>query len=149
MRKTFWYIVGGQLATIAIPAFAQNVSEPFSAGVGQGELTAEQQMAYDLWPAEKQVTYTSWPANAQTYFWTLPSERQDIFWMLRDEDRLVLVNMDDSERDAAWMEIETRLASMSGSPSGSPEPWPVEGPDADAPAPSEPGNDNSIEPKGR
>jgi hypothetical protein len=149
MRKIFWYIVGGQLATIAIPAFAQDVPEPFSEGMGQGDLTTEQQAAYDLWPDEKQATYTSWPANAQNYFWTLPKQRKDVFWMLRDEDQLALVNMDDIEREAAWADIEKRLTTMSGSPVRSPGFSSFEGLIDDDLAPFEPDDDNAVEPESR
>ena len=150
MRKTFWYIVGGQLATIAIPAFAQDaVAEPASEGVAQPQLTAQQQAQFDLWPADRQASYSAWPPEMQAYLWMLPPERQDVFWMLRDEDKTALVALDDAGCEAAWMEIERRLETMS-----SPEPATgysetTDDEMAEEPSPVEPDDDYAVEPDGR
>lgn len=160
MRKTFWYIVGGQLATISIPALAQDSApEPVPEGVGQGDLSSDQTAVFDNWPAEQQASYSSWPSDAQTYFWTLSPERQEVFFLLRDEDKLVLAAMDDASREAAWMDIERRLEMMSA-PEGSaaqptareetmPDELMAEEPMRDEPVPLEPDVEETTEPEGR
>ncbi|MEZ5682151.1 MAG: hypothetical protein R3E14_12755 [Erythrobacter sp.] len=114
MRKTIWYIVGGQLAAISIPALAQDTAvdaaQP-STGQSAGPVMTPEQMAIvDSWPAEKQATFRQWPEEVRAYFWELPAERQDVFWRLNDSDKLAIATMDQAGRTAAWARIE----AMSG-----------------------------------
>lgn len=120
MRKTFWYIVGGQLAAISIPAMAQEKdidsahnAQPV-AGPDQAfapDTAEDRQAAMDVWSADRIAAYDGWPAEAQGYFWTLSPERQELFFRLRDTDRLAVVMMDEPGRDEAWRMIEERAAA--------------------------------------
>ncbi len=116
MRKTFLYLIGGHLATISIPALAQDVPAtpvpPLPDNVGGGELTPDQMAAYETWPDDKRAMYDAWPTDAQAYFWTLPEARQSLFWRLGDNDKLAIVAMSDPDRDAAWTMIEERAAAL-------------------------------------
>lgn len=129
MRRTFWYIVGGQLATISIPALAQDAAEvpPAEAlpdGVGQGELTPDQMAAYDGWPAEQKAVYDNWPTDTQAYFWTLTPDRQSLFFRLAENDRLALTAMSDPDRDAAWQMVEEKAAAQDATPPAGEAPMP-------------------------
>ena len=129
MRKTFWYLVGGQLAVISIPAFAQSedidpahtasppeVAQPAAEPQSPGDEMA----AMEGWPEERRATYQSWPPDAQAYFWTLTPERQELFFLLRDTDRLAVVAMDEPGRAEAWRMIEER-AAQPAEPEDSPD----------------------------
>lgn len=117
MRKTFWYIVGGQLATISIPAMAQDAPmdpapdaqvEPAPAPSTGSNAADAAEMAG--WPADQRQAYDAWPVEAQDYFWTLTPERKALFFRLRDTDRLTLLTMDEAGRAEAWAMIESRAA---------------------------------------
>ena len=80
MRKTFWYIVGGQLTTISIPAMAQDVgADPAHSvqnhsahqQVQNTDQTPAHSAAMEAWPVERKAAYDGWTADAQEYFWTL------------------------------------------------------------------------------
>lgn len=107
MRRTFLYLLAGQLASISIPIMAQE-PDGLPEKVGEASLTAAQLATIESWPPEKQVEFRAWPMETQLYFWTLPSQRQAIFWKLRDEDKSALASMDDSAREKAWSMIEQK-----------------------------------------
>ena len=136
MRKTFWYILGGQLATISIPVMAQDIPEttappPADAQPAGAMMTPEQMAVVDGWPEERQVQFRQWPGDVQAYFWTLNSERQELFWRLADGDKLAMVAMDEAGREAAWSQIETQIGETElGEPVTDADPDPVEEPDA-------------------
>ena len=114
MRKTFWYILGGQLATISIPVMAQDIPEttappPADAQPAETMMTPEQMAVVDGWPEERQSQFRQWPGDVQAYFWTLTPERQELFWRLADGDKLAMVAMDEAGREAAWGQIETQV----------------------------------------
>ncbi len=137
MRKTFLYLIGGQLATISIPAFAQDAAanppvEPLPDEAVVGDLTPDQMAESDTWPAERQAMFKAWPLDAQAYFWSLPPERQALFWRLNDKDRLALTAMSDANRDAAWTMIEKHAAEQRATAPGNPA--------SDGPAPKAPGD---------
>ncbi len=116
MRKTFWYILGGQLATISIPAFAQDVGDdgaapPADAQPSAPMMTPDQMATVDTWPADQQAQFRQWPGEVQTYFWSLAPERQDVFWRLTDGDKVALASMDDAGQAAAWARIDAQLAN--------------------------------------
>lgn len=116
MRKTFWYIVGGQLATISIPALAQDAPMDTApeAQVDPAPAPSAGSSAHAAevagWPADRQQAYEGWPAEAQDYFWTLTPDRQALFFRLRDTDKLTLLAMDEAGRAEAWAMIESRAA---------------------------------------
>ena len=132
MRKTSWYILGGQLATISIPAMAQDTPEttvPPSADAQLAEamMTPEQMAVVDGWPEERQVQFRQWPGDVQAFFWTLAPERQELFWRLADDDKLAMVAMDEDGREAAWSQIETQIGETEpGEPVTDADPDPVE-----------------------
>lgn len=146
MRKTFWYILGGQLATISIPAMAQDAPEttappPADAQPAEAMMTPEQMAVVDNWPEERQVQFRQWPGEAQGYYWTLVPERQELFWRLADGDKLAMVAMDEAGREAAWGQIETQIGEAESSEpdaDADPDPDPVEETDAIDEAHSEP-----------
>ncbi|MBX7526686.1 hypothetical protein [Qipengyuania vesicularis] len=115
MRKTFLYLLAGQLASISIPIMAQESNE-LSDQLGETALTAEQLATIEAWPPEKQVEFRAWSADTQVYFWTLPPQRQAIFWKLRDEDKSALAGMDDIAREEAWLMIEQKTTGKSDHP---------------------------------
>ena len=151
MRKTFWYIVGGQLTTISIPAMAQDVgADPAHSvqnhsahqQVQNTDQTPAHSAAMEAWPVERKAAYDGWTADAQEYFWTLTPERQDLFFRLRDADRRTLVAMDEADRSKAWATIESRAAAKPVDQHMSapePAPEPIE----------ETGTPESPEPRGR
>ena len=64
MRKTFWYIVGGQLTTISIPAMAQDVgADPAHSvqnhsahqQVQNTDQTPAHSAAMEAWPVERKA----------------------------------------------------------------------------------------------
>lgn len=111
MRKTFLYILGGQLATISIPVIAQEAApDTVPEAIGGGALTPEQLTAFESWPSDRQARYEAWPSEVQAYFWTVPQERREHFWMLTDKDRQSLVAMDFATREQAWSIIEKRMS---------------------------------------
>ena len=121
MRKSFWYIVGGQLATISIPAMAQEVeadpahsaqSHSMPQQVHDADRTPAHSAAMEAWPEERKDAFEGWSPDAQEYFWMLTPERQDLFFRLRDADRRTLVEMDEVARTQAWSTIESRAAAM-------------------------------------
>lgn len=121
MRKTYLYLIGGQLATISIPVVAQEApTPPIPEAVGQGEITPENLAQVQTWPAERQAAYQAWPQDAQAYFWTLTAERQELFWRLQDADKLALVAMDDVAREEAWTMVEGRMQAMGDEPAEAP-----------------------------
>lgn len=151
MRKTFWYIVGGQLATISIPAMAQDMGADPAHSVQNHsahqqaqntDQTPAHSAAMEAWPVERKAAYDGWTADAQEYFWTLTPERQDLFFRLRDADRRTLVAMDEADRSKAWATIESRAAAKPVDQHMSapePAPEPIE----------ETGTPESPEPRGR
>jgi hypothetical protein len=128
MRKTFWYILGGQLATISIPVMAQDIPEttappPADVQPAEAMMTPEQMAVVDGWPEERQVRFRQWPGDVQAYFWTLAPERQELFWRMADGDKLALVAMDEAGREASWGQIETQVGGMeTGEPVADPDP---------------------------
>lgn len=147
MRRTFWYLVGGQLATISIPAMAQeqdidpaHQAQPVDpADQATVPDTAEdRRSAMGAWSADRIAAYDGWPAEAQDYFWSLSPERQELFFRLRDTDRLAVVMMDEPGRDEAWRMIEERA----GAPA-----QPIEQPDTETE--TENGTPEDPEPMGR
>ena len=148
MRKTFWYIVGGQLATISIPAMAQDVgadpahgvqSHPMPEQAQNTDQTPAHSAAMEAWPVERKAAYDGWTADAQEYFWTLMPERQELFFRLRDADRRVLVAMDEADRTKAWSTIESRAAAKPvDQDMSAPEPAPEPMEETDTPENPEP-----------
>lgn len=136
MRKTFWYILGGQLATISIPVRAQDIPEttappPADAQPAEAMMTPEQMVVVDGWQEERQVQFRQWPGDVQTYFWTPTPERQELFWRLADGDKLAMVAMDEAGREAAWAQIETQVGETEpGETATDADPDPVEDTDA-------------------
>ncbi|MBO6768955.1 MAG: hypothetical protein JJ901_11735 [Erythrobacter sp.] len=116
MRKTSWYFIGGQLATISIPVVAQDAEPapqvqpaPLPTEPRNVPLSPDQQAIVDTWPAERQAEFLRWPPQVQAYYWALPPQRQDMLWQLTDRDRLAIADMDEAGRDEAWAIIESRL----------------------------------------
>jgi hypothetical protein len=66
------------------------------------------------WPAEQRTAYNTWAPETQTYFWTLNEERQGIFWRITDGDKAALTTMAEPQREATWVELETRLQVTDG-----------------------------------
>ena len=123
MRKTFLYMMGGQLATIAIPVVAQDSMSPTIPPPelgGEGEITPDNVAQVQTWPIERQEAYSQWPQGTQAYFWTLTEERQEWFWQLQDTDKLTLVAMDDTAREEAWAMIEERMNALGNDASTDP-----------------------------
>ena len=137
MRKTYLYLIGGQLATISIPVVAQEAPvADIPEAVGQGEITPEALAQVQTWPAERPAAYEAWPQDAQAYFWTLNPERQELFWRLQDADKFTLVAMDDVAREEAWTMVESRMQAMGDEPDGTPPTAPAPVPEpGDAPMP--------------
>ena len=107
MRKTFYFIAGGALASLSIPAIAQDVSadaasdESVTAEADLG-LSAEQQASYDSWPDELQGQFDAWPAEVQTYYWSLTPERRELFWRVSDTNKLTLSGLPSEQQAQAW-----------------------------------------------
>ena len=96
MCNTIYYIVGGSLASISIPALAQDAPMQDAALVvaeSSAALSAEQQASYDGWPAEQQAQFDTWPGEVQTYFLTLTPERQSLFWRISDANKVTLAGL--------------------------------------------------------
>ncbi len=74
-------------------------------------MTPEQMAVVDDWPEERQVQFRQWPGEVQGYYWTLVPERQELFWRLADGDKLAMVAMDETGREAAWGQIETQVGA--------------------------------------
>ena len=133
MRKTFYYIAGGALASISIPAMAQDVSaqEPATAetvAAPAAELTAEQQVSYDGWPAEQQSQFDAWPEEVKAYYWSLTPDRQELFWRISDENKVTITVLSAEQQAQAWMQIETQAAAQAQAPAAAPEAAPAEEP---------------------
>ena len=116
MRKTFWYILGGQLATISIPALAQEIADDGTMASPDAQpdapmMTPDQMALVDTWPADQQAQFRQWPGEVQAYFWSLAPERQDIFWRLTDGDKVALAGMDEAGQAAAWARIDAQVAN--------------------------------------
>ena len=76
MRKTFYYIAGGALAAVSIPAVAQDMTAETDTADAATTMTAEQQVSYDGWPTEQQTQFDAWPEDVKAYYWGLTPERQ-------------------------------------------------------------------------
>ncbi|TMM50151.1 hypothetical protein [Qipengyuania marisflavi] len=131
MRNTFWYIIGGQLATISIPAMAQEpppteAEAPLADETVPAMMTAEQSAIYAGWTAEKRAEHDGWADDIRAYFWTLPAARQDIFWRLTHNDKSALTAMVDADRVAIWDMLEKRIESQSAVTPPASEPTVVE-----------------------
>ena len=105
MRNTIYYIVGGSLASISIPALAQDApmqdAAPEVVAESSAALSAEQQASYDGWPAEQQAQYDTWPGEVQTYYWTLTPERQSLFWRISDANKVTLAGLSAEQQTQA------------------------------------------------
>lgn len=117
MRKTFHFIAGGALASLSIPASAQDVSDDAAADesvTAEADLglSAEQQASYDSWPAELQGQFDAWPAEVQTYYWSLTPERRELFWRISDANKLTLSGLPAEQQAQAWMQIEAQAATQ-------------------------------------
>lgn len=144
MRHTIWYIVGGQLAAISIPAIAQDTAPdaelPAIQHADGAMMTAEQMATVESWPAEKQAAFRRWPDEVRAYFWELPAQKQDVFWRLTDGDKLAITAMDQARRDAAWEKIDamsagdTMVGNNGSQPSEEPDEVEEEAPEAPGPA---------------
>ena len=139
MRKTIYFIAGGALASLSIPAIAQDVSadaasdESVTAEADLG-LSAEQQASYDSWPSELQGQFDAWPAEVQTYYWSLTPERRELFWRISDANKLTLSGLPAEQQAQAWMQIEAQAATQVAPSAGEPmaEPDPATDMDSDA-----------------
>lgn len=116
MRNTIYYIVGGSLASISIPAFAQDApmqdASPEVVAESSAALSAEQQASYDGWPAEQQAQFDTWPGEVQTYYWTLTPERQSLFWRISDANKVTLAGLSAEQQAQAWTQIEGQAAAQ-------------------------------------
>lgn len=120
MRKTFWYILGGQIATMSIPALAQDPSadpahdRDMMAEAPAQSATTDEAADYEAqmrdWPEDKRIAYEAWSADAKSYFWSLSEERREVFWRLNDADKANLLALDDAGREQAWTMFERRRA---------------------------------------
>ena len=95
MRKTFYYIAGGALAAVSIPAVAQDMTAAETdtadaATTPSTAMTAEQQVSYDGWPTEQQTQFDAWPEDVKAYYWGLTPERQELFWRISDENKVTI-----------------------------------------------------------
>ncbi|UIP08163.1 hypothetical protein LY632_07150 [Erythrobacter sp. SDW2] len=59
--------------------------------------------------AEQQAALAAWPPDVQEYYRSLPPPRQETFWLLTDEYKVKLAGMDETQRVAAWEQIEQKL----------------------------------------
>lgn len=75
---------------------------------------AERDGMMQSWPVEQRTAYNTWSPETQNYFWTLNQERQGIFWRIADGDKTTLAAMAEPQREATWVELETRLKTMEG-----------------------------------
>lgn len=115
MRKSHYYLFGVAAVTLGLVAAAPGAANEPQDNVAQGPdasapaatMTPEQKAKFDGWPAEKQTEFQLWPAETQAYYWSLNAERQMLFWRLSDEDKIALTAMTGTERDAAWLTIES------------------------------------------
>lgn len=116
MRNTIYYIVGGSLASISIPALAQDApmqdAAPEVVAESSAALSAEQQASYDGWPAEQQAQFDTWPGEVQTYYWTLTPERQSLFWRISDANKVTLAGLSAEQQTQAWAQIEGQAAAQ-------------------------------------
>ena len=116
MRNTIYYIVGGSLASISIPALAQDApmqdAAPEVVAESIAALSAEQQASYDGWPAEQQAQFDTWPGEVQTYYWTLTPERQSLFWRISDANKVTLAGLSAEQQAQAWTQIEGQAAAQ-------------------------------------
>ncbi|UYH56062.1 hypothetical protein N6L26_05780 [Qipengyuania sp. SS22] len=117
MRKTFYFVAGGALASLSIPTIAQDVSadatsdEAVTAETNMG-LSAEQQASYDSWPVELQGQFDAWPGEVQSYYWSLTPERRELFWRISDANKLTVSGLPAEQQAQAWMQIEAQAATQ-------------------------------------
>ena len=116
MRNTIYYIVGGSLASISIPALAQDApmqdASPEVVAESSAALSAEQQASYDGWPVEQQAQFDTWPGEVQTYYWTLTPERQSLFWRISDANKVTLAGLSAEQQAQVWTQIEGQAAAQ-------------------------------------
>lgn len=65
--------------------------------------------------AEQQAAYDSWPANAQSYFDGLTPERQALFLRIADADKLKIVALDPAQQEQVWTSLEQQAAAQEAS----------------------------------
>lgn len=65
-------------------------------------------------PAEQQTALKAWAPEVQSYYWTLSEDRQELFWKIADGDKATLATMAEPQREATWVELETRVKAMQG-----------------------------------
>jgi hypothetical protein len=117
MRKTFYYIAGGALAAVSIPAVAQDMTAaetdtPDAATTPSTAMTAEQQVSYDGWPTEQQTQFDAWPEDVKAYYWGLTPERQELFWRISDENKVTITALSAEQQAQAWTQIEAQAAAQ-------------------------------------
>lgn len=97
------------------PAEASGEGTAANADAATTALTeADRDSRMQSWPAEQRTAYNTWAPETQTYFWTLNEERQGIFWRITDGDKTALTTMAEPQREATWVELETRLQVTDG-----------------------------------
>ena len=97
------------------PAEAPGEGASANADAATTALTeADRDSRMQSWPAEQRTAYNTWAPETQTYFWTLNEERQGIFWRITDGDKTALTTMAEPQREATWVELETRLQVTDG-----------------------------------
>ncbi len=109
MRLNIMLPVATAFAMLASPALAQD--DPPVEATASVTLSAEQQAAYDGWPAELQGQYDAWPEPTQAYFWTLTAERQELFWRLSDANKVTLSGLPSETQAQAWAQIEAQATA--------------------------------------
>ncbi len=117
MRKTFYYIAGGALAAVSIPAVAQDMTTAETdtadaATTPATAMTAEQQVSYDGWPTEQQTQFDAWPEDVKAYYWGLTPERQELFWRISDENKVTITALSAEQQAQAWTQIEAQAAAQ-------------------------------------
>ena len=76
-------------------------------------MTAEQQSAYDNWPADQRAGFETWPTDYRAYYWTLSANQQTGYWKLTNEQRATIAGLTPEQQIATWASIEQQMA---GSP---------------------------------
>lgn len=110
MRKSSLTILCA--GALAVPAMAQGMPDgmPDHHGSPSGTSTPDAPPpAPEGLSAEQQAALAAWPANVQEYYRSLPPPRQETFWLLTDEYKVKLAGMEETQRVAAWEQIEQKL----------------------------------------
>lgn len=109
MQKT---ILAGTAAALALALPAAASAQDVAAGAEVEttvEMDANQQAAYDAWPADRRAAYDAWSPDLQVYFWSLTPAQQRGWWALTDDQRARVYAMTPQQRSTAWAQIAAQM----------------------------------------